>query len=140
MAFRPLTKEDGKTISLNAENAQTFTKYCGVKINTTGYAIVSADGDPELNFVSLEAKTIADTTTQLLCLHVDPSILFECDLTAAIDISEQGDVIDVHNSTHLAVANSTDDAFLITRIVPSCNTKAQGYFLPSIAARIQTPS
>jgi hypothetical protein len=141
MAFKPLTGADGKTISLGAENAAVFTKHCGVKINTTGYAILAADGDPELEFVSLEAKTIgASDGEALLCLHVDPSIYFECDLDAAIDATEVGDTIDIHNSTTLAPANSTDDVFKITHIVPSCNTKARGYFMPSIAARLQTPS
>ena len=80
MAFKPLTGFDGKTIVLGGENTSVFTKFCGVKINTTGYAIVAADADAELGFVSMEAKTIGATNGEaLLCLKVDASIKFECD-------------------------------------------------------------
>src|SRR3990167_10180173 len=133
MAFKPLRKEDGKTITLGAENATVVTKFCGVKINTTGYAIVAADGDAELNFISLEAKTIGATDGEaLLCLRVDSSIQIEADTSVAASAANVGDFIDLLNSTHLIIANSTDDAFLVTNLVPSCNTKVRGYFLPAI--------
>ena len=124
MAFKPLRKEDGKTITLGAENATVVTKFCGVKINTTGYAIVA------------EEKRIGATDGEaLLCLRVDPSIQIEADTSVAASAANVGDFIDLLNSTHLIIANSTDDAFLVTNLVPSCNTKVRGYFLPAIAGR-----
>lgn len=134
MAFRPLKMDSGKTLSVLATNASTFTKYGGVKF-TSGLAVVAASGDAELALVSLEAKTIADTTTQLLCLRVDPSIPFEVDLSAAITITNVGTCIDLNNSTTLDPAASTDDVFLITNLVPENTSKAIGYFQPAIAGR-----
>lgn len=134
MAFKPLKIEDGKTLSVLATNGSTFTKFGGVKF-TSGLAVVAASGDAALELISLEAKTIADTTTQLLCMHVDPSIQFEVDLSAAIAQANVGTCIDINNSTTLDPAASTDDAFYITNLVASNNTKAIGYFLPAIAGR-----
>ena len=130
--FKPLVKEDGKTLEVLATNGQTFTKFCGVKF-TTGLAVVAAAGDPSIDFISTEAATIANTTTNITVLRVDPSILMEVDTSAAVAAANVGIRYDIANQTHIDVAATTDKAFLIAKLYPGNNTKAYGYFMQPIA-------
>lgn len=133
MAFKPLIKEDGKTLTVKPTNATTFTKYCGVKFSS-GLAVVAASGDRSIEFISMEAKTSGTSDTEeLLVMRVDPSIAFEADLSAAITIANVGTTIDVNNSTTLDPTATTDKAFTISNIVPSNTSKAIGYFNAAIA-------
>ena len=137
MAFRPLVKEDGKTLVVKPTNATAFTKFGGIKFSS-GLAVVAASGDPELNMIALETKTSGTSDTEtLLCMRVDPSVQFEVDLTAAITIANVGTFVDLSNSTHIDPTATTEDAFMITGLVAGNTSKATGYFVPSFTLRNQ---
>ncbi len=133
MAFRPLIKEDGKTLTVKPTNATAFVKFGGVEF-ASGLARTAQADARSLEFISLEAKTSGTSDTEtLLVMRVDPSIAFEVDLSAAITITNVGTTIDLQSETTLDPTATTDKLFTITNLVPSNTSKAIGYFNAGIA-------
>lgn len=132
MAFIPLTKDEGKIVSLPTTSATSFTKHNGVKF-TSGYAVEAASGDATVDYIALETKTSAtgNGADTIKCLKVDPSVRIKATLsTTFVQATHAGNRYDISAAGTVNLAGTTQKCFLLES---GSGTTGYGYFQNAIA-------
>lgn len=134
MSFVPKVVDEGKTVSLLATLSTAFTKNNGVKF-TSGYLVAAASGDPTIDFVALQTVTTsAANGDEVLCLRVDPSIVFYATTSATpVQATHVGNKYDISAAGTIDLGNTTDKCFLVEKIIDATNKIVEGRFMQSIA-------
>lgn len=136
MSFRPINYESGKTILLPAKASITFLKNSALADDGAGYITnAAASTAVDIQFVSAEAVVsgATDGATLLNCIPTR-HVRFEADCDAAPAQTDVGTLADLAGAATLNPDASTNDLFLIEKIVVDAanpvgtSTKVTGYF------------
>lgn len=135
MSFIPQNREEGKVFKGLTTSSTAYTKNNAVKY-TSGYLAAAASGDNQVDYIALETKTstATDGTDSLLCLRVDPSIIFQVATSITpVQATHVGNRYDISGAGTVDLGNTTDKIFLIDRIVDATNKIVEGRFQNPIA-------
>jgi len=131
MAIRPLKNAEGKTVEMACANSLTVTKGNMMVDDGSGNLTnASAGGGADVEYIAMETVTTTSAGQLVLCLRVDPSILFSADCDAAWSTTDVGTYCDIAAAGTLDPDASSDDIFYIERGVgvAETGTVVEGHF------------
>ena len=136
MAIRPITRFEGKVVSLPVTASTTLTKNNGCKMSS-GYLAAAAAGDNEVEYIALETVTggASDGDIYALVLPIDDETEFEalCG-TTPVQATHVGNDYDLAGAASIDLTGTTDKVFHIDSIVNDTDKLVRGRFnKPAIA-------
>lgn len=132
--FKPIAHDRGKVVLLPVTAAQDIVKFDLLKM-ASGYLVVAAAGDNEVEYIALQDSASAAVGTMIECLPIDETVRVEalCG-TTPVQATHVGNDYDLADEDYIDLTATTDKVFHIDRIVSAADKIVEGHFnKPAIA-------
>ena len=128
VGFRPINYDSGKVHTMLTVSSTTIAKGDALDFSG-GYVQRATSSSTDVYFVALEAKTTAASAHENIQCVLTSGVRFlaTCNSTPSqANVGVEADLTD-HNTVN--EASSTNDTFLITKVIDTTNKIIEGYFI-----------